>query len=166
MPLRLSACSSWGAKPWPLGSPWPAVRLSPKASIWTSCAKAGAPRPRNTSSAQWTNSRLNPYANRNDIRILFPFMTKPYVIDASNVTLSLGSGEARVDILRGLDLRVATGESVALLGPSRSGTFSLIPVPSALERAPSGTPRPAGAVLSPHAQNGPPLAPSRHILLS
>src|SRR3546814_10902242 len=145
MPLRLSACSSWGAKPWPLGSPWPAVRLAPKASIWTSCAKSGVHRPRNTSSAQWTNSRLNPYANRHDIRIPFPFMTKPYVIDASNVTLSLGSGEARVDILRGIDLRVAKGESVALLGPSGSGKSSLMAVLSGLERATSGSIRVAGA---------------------
>src|SRR3546814_19171301 len=72
-------------------------------------------------------------------------MTKPYVIDASNVTLSLGSGEARVDILRGIDLRVAKGESVALLGPSGSGKSSLMAVLSGLERATSGSIRVAGA---------------------
>ena len=72
-------------------------------------------------------------------------MTDTYVIDASNVTLSLGSGEARVDILRGIDLRVAKGESVALLGPSGSGKSSLMAVLSGLERANSGSIRVAGA---------------------
>jgi putative ABC transport system ATP-binding protein len=72
-------------------------------------------------------------------------MTDPYVIDASNVTLSLGSGGGRVDILRGIDLKVANGESVALLGPSGSGKSSLMAVLSGLERATSGSIRVAGA---------------------
>jgi putative ABC transport system ATP-binding protein len=71
-------------------------------------------------------------------------MTSSYVIDASNVTLSLGSGEARVDILRGIDLKVAAGESVALLGPSGSGKSSLMAVLSGLERASGGTIRITG----------------------
>ena len=72
-------------------------------------------------------------------------MTIPYVIDASNVTLSLGHSAARVDILRGIDLQVAKGESVALLGPSGSGKSSLMAVLSGLERATSGIIRVAGA---------------------
>src|SRR3546814_18151444 len=81
-------------------------------------------------------------------------MTKPYVIDASNVTLSLGSGEARVDILRGIDLRVAKGESVALLGPSGSGKSSLMAVLSGLERATSGIISVAGANFTALAEDG------------
>ena len=72
-------------------------------------------------------------------------MTSSYVIDAENVTLALGAGPARVEILRGIGLQVAKGESVALLGPSGSGKSSLMAVLSGLERAISGTIRIAGA---------------------
>ncbi|HEX8215606.1 MAG TPA: ATP-binding cassette domain-containing protein [Allosphingosinicella sp.] len=73
-------------------------------------------------------------------------MPNPHiVIDASDVTLSLGSGSARVEILRGIDLQVAKGESVALLGPSGSGKSSLMAVLSGLERATGGAIRVAGA---------------------
>ena len=72
-------------------------------------------------------------------------MNGSYVIDARDVTLSLGSGAGRVEILRGVDLQVASGESVALLGPSGSGKSSLMAVLSGLERASGGTIRIAGA---------------------
>jgi putative ABC transport system ATP-binding protein len=42
-------------------------------------------------------------------------------IRATNVTLTLGAEDARVEILRGVDLDVPHGVSVALLGPSGSG---------------------------------------------
>ncbi|WP_157219729.1 ABC transporter ATP-binding protein [Flavisphingomonas formosensis] len=67
-------------------------------------------------------------------------MTDPHIaIHARDVTLSLGSGEKRVAILRGIDLDVATGESVALLGASGSGKSSLMAVLAGLERASGGT---------------------------
>ncbi len=72
-------------------------------------------------------------------------MAAPYVIDASDVTLSLGARSAPVAILRGIDLQVAAGESVALLGPSGSGKSSLMAVLSGMERPTGGTIRIAGA---------------------
>jgi len=72
-------------------------------------------------------------------------MADPYVIDAANVTLSLGQRAAPVEILRGVDLQVAAGQTVALLGPSGSGKSSLMAVLSGMERPTSGTIRIAGA---------------------
>ena len=66
-------------------------------------------------------------------------------ISARTLTLSLGSGDSAVEILRGVDLDVAAGETLALLGPSGSGKSSLMAVLSGLERATSGTLEVAGA---------------------
>ncbi len=67
------------------------------------------------------------------------------VIAASALTLSLGSGEAQVEILRGIDLVVGPGETLALLGPSGSGKSSLLAILSGLERASAGSLSVAGA---------------------
>jgi len=71
-------------------------------------------------------------------------MTEP-LIDLSGVRLSLGEGEARVDILNGASLRLLAGESVALLGPSGSGKSSLLAVAAGLERATGGKARLLGS---------------------
>ena len=59
------------------------------------------------------------------------------VIRARDVRLVLGGAEP-VEILRGIDLEVRPGESVALLGASGSGKSSLMAVLSGLERATGG----------------------------
>lgn len=66
-------------------------------------------------------------------------------IAAKNLTLSLGTAEAAVEILRGVDLAVPHGQTLALLGPSGSGKSSLMAVLSGLERASGGTLNVAGA---------------------
>jgi putative ABC transport system ATP-binding protein len=60
-------------------------------------------------------------------------------ISARNLTLTLGSGNRTVDILKGIDLAVPQGQTLALLGPSGSGKSSLMAVLAGLERASGGT---------------------------
>ena len=73
-------------------------------------------------------------------------MTSPQTaIRAANLKLALGNGESAVEILRGIDLSVPLGQTLALLGPSGSGKSSLMAVLSGLERASSGTLEVAGA---------------------
>ncbi|MCB2064908.1 MAG: ATP-binding cassette domain-containing protein, partial [Novosphingobium sp.] len=69
-------------------------------------------------------------------------MTSPpsdLVIDTRGLTLTLGEGSGAVEILRGVDLAVPQGQTLALLGPSGSGKSSLMAVLSGLERASGGS---------------------------
>ena len=70
------------------------------------------------------------------------------MIHARNVTLTLGSGDGATEILRGIDLDVARGERLAILGASGSGKSSLMAVLSGLERASGGEVRIVGADFS------------------
>ncbi len=74
-----------------------------------------------------------------------PVTTPPSAIRARNLALTLGNSSAPVEILKGIDLEVAKGEVVALLGPSGSGKSSLMAVLTGLERASGGTLEVAGA---------------------
>ena len=66
------------------------------------------------------------------------------LIDLEDVRLTLGEGEVRTEILKGVSLKLEAGESVAVLGPSGSGKSSLMAVVAGLERADAGTVRLAG----------------------
>ena len=70
-------------------------------------------------------------------------VARDMVIRAADVRLTLG-GAASVEILKGIDLSVADGESLALLGASGSGKSSLMAVLAGLERATSGRVEVAG----------------------
>ena len=63
---------------------------------------------------------------------------EPDTIAISNVNLSLGTGAARVHILKDISLRVASGEAIGLIGPSGSGKSTLLMVMAGLERPDSG----------------------------
>ncbi len=82
----------------------------------------------------------------------------PSIITATNLRLTLGDGAAAVEILNGIDLTVAQGETLALLGPSGSGKSSLMAVLSGLERSTSGQVHVAGADFTAMSEDGLALA--------
>ncbi len=59
-------------------------------------------------------------------------------IALSQVDLSLGSGAARVHILKSLSFAIEAGTSVGIVGPSGSGKSTLLMVLAGLERVDSG----------------------------
>jgi putative ABC transport system ATP-binding protein len=86
-------------------------------------------------------------------------LTRPQIaphiaIAARNVTLSLGEAGHQTQILKGIDLEIPLGQSVALLGPSGSGKSSLMAILSGLERASSGDVRVAGLDFGPMDEDG------------
>jgi len=66
------------------------------------------------------------------------------VIALREVSLTLASRAGPVEILKGIDLDISAGESVAVVGPSGSGKTSLLMIVAGLERASSGVVRVAG----------------------
>jgi putative ABC transport system ATP-binding protein len=69
--------------------------------------------------------------------------TRP-LIELTDVHLTLASAAGQVNILRGINLAVAAGESVAVVGPSGSGKSTMLMVMAGLERPSAGTVRVAG----------------------
>ena len=59
-------------------------------------------------------------------------------IQFSSVSLALGDGATRVDVLRDISFSVADGEAVAIVGPSGSGKTSLLALIAGLDRPTSG----------------------------
>ncbi|HEX4181454.1 MAG TPA: ATP-binding cassette domain-containing protein [Caulobacteraceae bacterium] len=75
-------------------------------------------------------------------------MTASPLLQVDDVTLALPSAAGPVTILRGVDVSIAAGERVAVVGPSGSGKSSLIAVAAGLERPTAGTVRLFGEDLS------------------
>jgi len=65
------------------------------------------------------------------------------------IELNLGSDQRKVNVLRGLDLAVAAGETIAVEGPSGSGKTSMLMVIAGLERPNGGRVQVDGVELGP-----------------
>jgi putative ABC transport system ATP-binding protein len=60
------------------------------------------------------------------------------IIEAINVTKSFGQSVAHVDAVRGINLSIAEGEMVAIVGPSGSGKSTLLSLLGAIDAPTSG----------------------------
>ncbi len=70
------------------------------------------------------------------------------IIRLAGVELRLASAAGEVNILRGLDLEVAAGETVGIVGPSGSGKSTMMMIVAGLERPTAGRVEVAGADLA------------------
>jgi putative ABC transport system ATP-binding protein len=83
-----------------------------------------------------------------------PRRQEPPAILIEGVDLTLGSGAARVHILKEIMLQIGRGEAVGLVGPSGSGKSTLLMVMAGLERPDRGRIVVAGQELGPLDEDG------------
>jgi len=75
-------------------------------------------------------------------------MSDAAVVGASGLRRTFEEGELRVEVLRGVDLEIFRGESVAILGASGSGKSTLLHLLGGLDLPTSGSVRVMGRVMN------------------
>ncbi|MFP6622437.1 MAG: ATP-binding cassette domain-containing protein, partial [Myxococcota bacterium] len=75
-------------------------------------------------------------------------MSAKYVVELENVTKRYAQGSLEVMALRGLTLRIQSGEFTTLVGPSGSGKTTALNLIGALDHPSSGSIRLEGQDLS------------------
>ena len=77
-----------------------------------------------------------------------PIVTSTPIIELAGLELILNSGAGQVHILRGIDVEIAAGEQVALVGASGAGKSSMMMIIGGLESATAGSVHVAGQDLT------------------
>jgi putative ABC transport system ATP-binding protein len=72
----------------------------------------------------------------------------PYAVDCQGVTKEFGNGEARIQVLRGVDMQTNYGELTLLVGPSGCGKTTLISIICGLLDVTAGRVHVLGAEIS------------------
>src|SRR6185437_5291222 len=85
-----------------------------------------------------------PYAAAMDIIPPSSAVLGPPLVQVRNLHLTVPAAAGPVNILRGIDLDIGSGEALGVIGPSGSGKTSLLMVLAGLERATGGSVRVAG----------------------
>ena len=88
-----------------------------------------------SSANDWTARKMRPYEA---FRVNAMVKMTHLAVEMRDVELSLGSGAARVHILRKISLTIAPGEAVGIIGPSGSGKSTLLMTMAGLERPDAG----------------------------
>jgi len=65
--------------------------------------------------------------------------TQPWIIELQGITKVYGTGDATMQALRGIDMRVREGEFVAMMGPSGSGKSTCMNILGCLDTPTDGT---------------------------
>jgi putative ABC transport system ATP-binding protein len=61
------------------------------------------------------------------------------LVNALNISKTFHVGSRRIDVLKGVDFRIKTGEFIALMGPSGSGKSTLLNIIGCLEKPTAGS---------------------------
>ena len=70
------------------------------------------------------------------------------IVDLKDIHVTLNSSAGPVNILRGIDLEIGTGETVSVVGPSGAGKSTMMMIMAGLENPTSGSVRVAGHELT------------------
>lgn len=60
------------------------------------------------------------------------------LLEVKNLYKSYGAGDAKVEVLKGIDLTVESGDTIALVGPSGAGKSTLLHIMGTIDRPSSG----------------------------